>query len=447
MSEKHSRPRAVKCAFLALLAVGSPLAAADAFAQYDPAAPEPVGKIRGSLVMHGGGAIQESVRDRFVQLAGGKQARIVVIPTASSRADETDDYEEWLTVWRPCAAELLSVLHTRSRDRAEEEDFVAPLRQATGVWFSGGDQSRLEAAYIGTAVETALEGVLERGGVVGGTSAGAAFLSRVMIGGGTVHRGLNLLPGAVIDQHFIVRNRQERLGRVLREHPGLVGFGVDERAALIVRGRAIEIVGDSDVVICMAPSPTRPERTDRLSPGMRADLIALSRAAVARSRSPFPPAQPDPTELASGSLVIVGGGGIPSGLLERFVELAGGADAPIVHIPCELADVILQEPGFCHELRKAGAINVQWLHTKDRARANFDSAFLEPLVRARHLVRRRQAMESRRLLSEHNRTPINARGTGSWRCDRRLVGRGIYPRRLHAARRPAGQPEHYCRRL
>jgi cyanophycinase len=354
-----------------------------AFAQYDRAAPEPVGKIRGSLVVHGGGNLQDSICDRFVELAGGRSARLVIIPTASADADAVDEPDRFLACWRARNPEGLELLHTRDREAANTEVFLAPLRQATGVWFVGGDQSRLESAYAETVVEAAVQGVLGRGGVVGGSSAGAAFLTRVMIDRGEIHCGLDLLPGGVIDQHFIVRNRQERLCRVLAQRPGLVGFGVDEGAAMIVRGRSIEIAGDSDVVICMAPSQTRPQRIERLSPGRRVDLIALSRAAVARSQAPFPPAVPAAPELAAGSLVIAGGGPLPTGMLQRFVELAGGANAPIVYIPCEQAEVIPREPGFCRELRKAGANNVQWIHTKDRARANCDAEFLQPLVQAR----------------------------------------------------------------
>ncbi len=351
-------------------------------AQYDPRAPEPIGKIRGSLVIHGGGAMPDAVRDRFVELAGGRAARIAVIPTADARADD-EDGERWLEPWRKCEVKSVALLHTRSRERANEHEFIEPLTEATAVWFSGGDQSRLEAAYVGTAVERAVNAVLERGGVVGGTSAGAAFLSRVMIDRGEVHRGLDLLPGSVIDQHFIARNRQERLTRVLAEHPGLVGFGVDEGTAMIVRGRSIEVLGESAVVVCLAKSATRPERIERLTPGKPADLIALSRAAVARSGPQFPPAEVPPPDVPSGSLIIVGGGGMPAGLLERFIELAGGPDAPIVYVPCEPVDVIPREPGFVAAIRRAGAKHVSWIHTKDRVRANSDDEFLAPLRDAR----------------------------------------------------------------
>jgi len=108
------------------------------------------------------------------------------------------------------------VLHTRSRDKANTTEFVAPLRHATAVWFEGGQQSRLAAAYVGTEVERELYAMSDRGGVIGGTSAGAAIMSRVMVEGGNpeprMGTGLDLLPGTIVDQHFLVRGHPHRAG-------------------------------------------------------------------------------------------------------------------------------------------------------------------------------------------------------------------------------------------
>jgi cyanophycinase len=363
--------------------------ATPARAQYDPAAPEPISKIRGSLVIGGGGSISDAIADRFVELAGGRDARIVVIPTASARADDDATTDEPLEMWKKREPASVAILHTRDRERANEPEFIEPLLNATGLWFGGGDQTKITDAYGGTAVQRAIHGVLDRGGVVGGTSAGAAVMSRVMIAGGNpkarVATGFDLLPGSVIDQHFIARQRQDRLRGVIAEHPSLVGFGIDEGTALIVRGRSIEVMGESTVTVCLAASKTRPERFDELKAGQHADLIALSRAAAARSEPPFPPAEPPAPNVPSGSLIIIGGGGVPPGLMERFVELAGGPEAPIVVIPCTPDEVVAREPGDLTMLRRAGAKNVSWIHTKDRRRANSDDEFLAPLREARGL--------------------------------------------------------------
>jgi cyanophycinase len=135
-----------------------------------------------------------------------------------------------------------------------------------------------------------IHGVMRRGGVVGGISAGAAVMSSVMIRNGRhapeMGRGFGLLPGTVIDQHFLARNRQERLLGALAHHPGLVGLGIDEGAAVLVRGGQMSVLGDSDVVACISPSSGRPAKVETLRPGSQASLFKLSQAANKSSKRP-----------------------------------------------------------------------------------------------------------------------------------------------------------------
>src|SRR4051812_34337157 len=164
----------------------------------------------GSLVIAGGGSIPDDVRQRFLDLAGGKKARLVVIPTASELAHTSGVFKAF-DYWKPQPAASVRLLHTVDRAKADSADFIKPLTEATGVWLGGGDQSRLIAAYRGTAVERELRHLLDRGGVVGGTSAGAAAMSALMILSGNpeakVGDGLGLVEDLVIDQHFQNRNR------------------------------------------------------------------------------------------------------------------------------------------------------------------------------------------------------------------------------------------------
>ncbi len=222
---------------------------------YDPK-PELIEPIDGALVIGGGGGMPQPVWDRFMKLAGGNDARLVVIPTASSDAGDLDP-ERYLTSWRARNPSSVVILHTQSQEVANDPAFVAPLKQATGVWFGGGSQSRIADSYVGTLVEKELYGVLERGGVIGGSSAGAAIQCRTMIRGGDdvprMMRGLDFLPGSIIDQHFLARGRQKRLIRAVKDHPGMVGFGIDEKTALIVtQGSHIDIVGESCVMVYAA---------------------------------------------------------------------------------------------------------------------------------------------------------------------------------------------------
>jgi cyanophycinase len=225
---------------------------------------------RGSLVICGGGPMPKSVVDRFLELAGGARARIVVIPTAVSDNGLRNAVAS-LDLWKARGVASVQLLHTRSRDEANDPEFSLVLREATGVWVGGGDQLRLSQSYVDTEVERQLKALVARGGVIGGTSAGAAIMTRVMIAGGrteaTVGRGFDLLPGSVIDQHFLKRNRMGRLLGLLAAHPSLVGFGIDEGTALVLRGDRLSVVGDSYVVACMPASPDRLTRLQILKPG------------------------------------------------------------------------------------------------------------------------------------------------------------------------------------
>jgi cyanophycinase len=235
----------------------------------------------GALLICGGGKLPQEVRDQFLALAGGRGARIVVIPTAHRSADGPDAGQA-LEMWKGRGAESVKLLHTRSRDRANDAEFVRPLVEATGVWIGGGSQSLVTGVYAGTEVERQLKALLDRGGVIGGSSAGAAVMTRVMIESGRreaiVGQGFDLLPGAVIDQHFLRRNRVGRLLGVLAGHPDLIGFGIDEGTALVVRprDRHLRVIGDSYVVACVPGASTgQPPRFEILKRGDETDLTAL----------------------------------------------------------------------------------------------------------------------------------------------------------------------------
>jgi cyanophycinase len=246
------------------------------------------GVAAGSLVIVGGGGLPDAVRDRFLELAGGKSARIVVIPTASDKAD-TPQLLKTPGYFRAAGVEV-TVLHTRNPAQADDPAFVKPLTEATGVWLTGGVQSRLVDAYRGTAVERELRKVLARGGVIGGTSAGAAVMTQVMILGGTttarVGTGFGFLQGVVVDQHFLTRHRLERLLGVLAQHPQYPGLGIDEQTAIVVHGGALTVVGNSTVSVCLAALAGQQPAVQVLKAGERLDLAALARDALGR----LPPA-------------------------------------------------------------------------------------------------------------------------------------------------------------
>jgi cyanophycinase len=317
----------------------------------------------GTVILSGGGRIPDEVRAAFVEAGGGGQCRLVVVPTATPGSDDEEALREGAEVaesWKQREIATVEVLHTRDRERANDPAFCEPLRQATAVWFTGGRQSQIAAVYQGTRFEDEVRQVLMRGGVVGGTSAGAACQSRVMIVRGQVWAtpGLGMIPGVIVDQHFLARDRRGRLLEALQQHPQLVGLGIDEGTALVVKGRAMKCLGESTVHLCLGACASLEPCERVLQPGELGDLTMFRREALARQRTPFPPEKPVPPVVPSGSLVIVGGGGLTDQITQRFIELAGGVEAPIVVLPTANPQIDLNEGKF---LERAGAKNVTLL--------------------------------------------------------------------------------------
>jgi cyanophycinase len=252
MSRRHlSVLLALVCIVLALTGPATPVGPAGESS--DP----PLRRASGSLVIAGGGLLPGAVRDCFLELAGGSRARLVIVPTASPSLDGRPLQEHSsCAAWQEVAGQVESLvfLHTRQRDRANEASFVRPLTMATGVWIAGGDQALLIDAYRGTAVERELRHLLARGGVIGGTSAGAAVMSDPMIRGGNpvaeLGKGFGFLPGALVDQHFSERQRLPRLQGAVGRYPGYLGLGIDEQTAVVVQGRIATVLGNRQVHVC-----------------------------------------------------------------------------------------------------------------------------------------------------------------------------------------------------
>lgn len=258
---KSRGTRTVVLAVLVGLSLGLPIGAIVGNGvnrpRYEPVQPAER-RETGTLILCGG-VTAPSVHRRIVELAGGPNARIVVIPTASTFADHAD--EAILTQpFRDLGAGSVRVLHTLSRDVADDPAFSEPIRNANAVWMTGGSQSRLSSIYRGTRVERELHALFDRGGVVGGSSAGAAVMSDIMIAGGhdekdlELGRGFNLLPDSVVDMHFLERGRIQRLLEALERHPGLYGLGIDAATALEYHDGTFRALGNS-YVMTLFPGP------------------------------------------------------------------------------------------------------------------------------------------------------------------------------------------------
>lgn len=371
---ENSRPRMIRWAAQVALTLAicgaNPMSQRLVAGEISYSENDPVHVKSGSLMICGGGVLPSSLIERFIELGGGPNARVVVITSASYIAD-TDSHAR-LSGWFDRLADnhvaSVDILHTRSREEADSREFSQVLESATAVWFVGGNQNFLSQAYFGTKTEERLHGVLARGGVIGGTSAGAAIMSRHMIADGKTEpimsTGLGFLPGTVVDQHFRKRSRQDRLMRALQLRPGTVGFGIDEGTALIVRGRTLEVLGESDVCMCLPASPHRPARVESLGVGQRADLVALRRAALSRAESMVASNNNSAPAVQNGTLVIVGGGPTPKEAIDTFLEAAGGKESTIVVVSNALGDNPPEQSEVCGWLKTAGAKNVHMLHAK-----------------------------------------------------------------------------------
>ena len=201
-----------------------------------------------------------TVLRRFVRLAGGRKAKIVLVPTASSFQDEvTEAYTE---VFTRLGAPAPAVVNPQARQDAHDEALVALVDEATGVFMSGGSQLKLSQRLPGTPLGEALHRAHDRGAVVGGTSAGASIMSRFMISMGDegitprqrhsqLSAGLGLLDGVIIDQHFAQRSRYGRLMAMVAASPSLIGIGIDEDTAIEVRDRSAFTVHGAGAVFVL----------------------------------------------------------------------------------------------------------------------------------------------------------------------------------------------------
>lgn len=240
------------------------------------------GPAKGSLVICGGGTLGPEIWGRFIDLAGGRDAPIAVIPTAKG-ADRYDESTKAVRILREAGARNTFILHATSREVADSEPFVEPLRRARGVWIGGGRQWRLADVYLDTRTERELDALLGRGGVIGGSSAGASIQAsylvrgdprgnRIMMAAGH-ERGFGLLSHSAIDQHWLTRHREQDLLEVVKRFPNLLGIGIDEGTAIVVRGDRFEVVGKSKVAVYgHLGVPLPPSGYLLLSPGDRFDL-------------------------------------------------------------------------------------------------------------------------------------------------------------------------------
>lgn len=219
-----------------------------------------IGPENGHLIIAGGNLSDPSVFNLFIQLAGGPEAAVVIIPTAAEDGFFNEDSAiiRLERRYRGLGFQNITILHTRDKEEANTRAFVEPIKTARGVWFPGGRQWRLADSYLNTLTHKELNNLLSRGGVIGGSSAGAtiqgSFLARGDTRANTImagdHRvGLSFIENVAIDQHLLARNRQFDMFEILDLNPDLLGIGLDENTAIHVSGDIFKVIGQSYVAI------------------------------------------------------------------------------------------------------------------------------------------------------------------------------------------------------
>lgn len=225
------------------------------------------GPAKGTLVIVGGGSTNNTgIIEKFIELAGGPEAKFVIVPTAGGNRNQKGEIiayneEDVIAAWKKRGLKNVRMLHTHDPKVANTEEFAAPLRDANAVWFDGGRQWNIVDSYMNTVTYREFHKVLERGGVIGGSSAGATiqgdYLVRGAIAGPDImmtpekehERGFRFLRKTAIDQHINTRMRWDDLIPVIRKYPDLLGIGLSEGTAIIVNQDRFEVMGAWKVAI------------------------------------------------------------------------------------------------------------------------------------------------------------------------------------------------------
>jgi len=216
------------------------------------------GPEKGSLIIIGGGGSTPAIWRKFVELAGGKDKADILVITAAVGDSAEFSTETVNLIKKETGVQNVHALHTGDLSVANSEKFIEPLKKATAIFFDGGRQWHIADSYLNTLTHQAFKDLLDRGGVIAGTSAGAtiqgSFLWRgdtkssdILVGDHT--QGLGFLKNAVIDQHLLTRNREFDLVDFVSKTPEIIGIGLEQATAILVQRDTLEVIGKAYVAI------------------------------------------------------------------------------------------------------------------------------------------------------------------------------------------------------
>ena len=212
----------------------------------------------GTMILQGGSGVNETTFKRFIAAAGGKDAPIVCIPSAADFSGGRELRSYSANQLRELGCSNVTILHTADPHVADQnERFLSPLRKAKGIWIDGGRTYRVMDAFENTRAQQLMKEVLNRGGVVGGSSAGCQVVGDLLVRGDPrtnrkmifegYTRGLRLIEGIVVDAHFLQRGRGKPFEALVKRYPQMLGIGIDEKTAIEIRGSRCEVLGSNAV--------------------------------------------------------------------------------------------------------------------------------------------------------------------------------------------------------
>lgn len=355
--------------------------------------------ISGTLILYGGQAADQDTVDRFLELVGGADQASIAVLTGLAEQNPVDPLAI-LRFWQRQGVSDVTLTQPDAAVTKDDSELLARLKSVNGVWIQDGPLPALIEAYAGTPVATALGNLLKRGGTIGGIGRAAELIGTrvhsLSDGRSKTVAGLDLLPNSII-----------RTGTldVLKEFDvpgGLVGYSLPNDATMMVgcdasqldfrnrrlygngnldRGRTIYVVGADAVTVTLAESATRPKWAMAIPPQSVVDLTAFRRSAIERNSTDFPPAKVGVPEVPNGTLVIIGGGGMPKDIVQAIIDAAGGPDAKYVVLPTAVPEALARRSGVPGFFPKAGADDVTVLPQIGRGQVN-QPAYLKTIREA-----------------------------------------------------------------
>lgn len=329
---------------------------------------DPAG-IPGSVLLCGEALPAEAIQ-RFIELSQGGDSRIVILYESEDEgilAASNAVFNEWHHV----SGKELHVVRLNREDEEALESVIRTINDATGVWIVGSDAETDHVGFAHEPLRTALVDLLKRDGAIGLHGVHPSLVSGNFESMPAVENfaegALNLFPNVVIDTTSSANDSDANVATLLADHPDLVGIELEQDAALVIRGRHLIAIGDGVTSVQLAESPNKPAQSfvmkDR---NALMDLVALRKAANDRVGEKFPPDEPRDPFVPDGTLIIIGGGGMPNGIISRFVELAGGDEACILVLPTAMGDPLPAGSRLADEFARAGAKEVHVLNGRTR---------------------------------------------------------------------------------